>query len=218
MFYRDARARGSKSVRRCHRLGEIRRLRRQIFRRLLLCPIQISLDLLAVGLVVVRQHVSIGHAHGLHAKDARHLLLVNKSGIGKFREPVEVVKNRVIDAVIAAGSDVGGRHAQVLQEGGVVGAASQIAHRHIAGLDHRASHAGSNGGVFIFFLFFLLLFPHLIQRPAIGSGHVFTQIANKLLQAGHRRRPEFLTGDRDIHVEVGDRIAHFLGMLFCPFG
>src|SRR5262249_8296091 len=93
--------------------------------------VDIDADLFAVELVVVRQDIGGGHVQRLDAEDAGHLLLVDKSRIGKFLEPVEIVKSGVIDAVGAAGSHVSGGDTEMLDEDAVVGAAAQIADRNI---------------------------------------------------------------------------------------
>src|ERR1017187_459481 len=85
------------------RLGgrEIKRtypcIRSLVFRRA-----DIAGYLSGIGHVVVRQHVRIGHAQGFQSKYTRHLLQINKTGIGVLRVPREVVKGGVIYAVWAA--------------------------------------------------------------------------------------------------------------------
>src|ERR1700744_2429943 len=56
-----------------------------------------------------------------------HFLFVDEGGVGVHGEPGVVIEDGVIDAVGSAGADVGGRHAEVLDEGGEVGAGAEVA-------------------------------------------------------------------------------------------
>src|SRR6267143_2876745 len=51
------------------------------------------------------------------------------------------------------------------------------------------------------------LSPIVIEHAALGPGDDLRYFPKKLLQRGHRRRAEFRTSDRYIHVEVGDRVG-----------
>ena len=84
-------------------------------------------------LVVVGKDVGVGHVQDLQAEDAGLLLLVDEGGVGESDEPVVVVEDGVVDAVGAVGADVGGGHADVLEEGGVVGAGAEIVDVDVAG-------------------------------------------------------------------------------------
>ena len=86
----------------------------------LLSGVEVALDLFAVEIVVVGQDVGVGHVEDFETEDAGLLLLVDKGGIAEFDEPVVVVEDGVVDAVGAAGADVGGGDAEVLDEGSVV--------------------------------------------------------------------------------------------------
>ena len=67
----------------------------------------------------------------MSAENAGHLLLIDKSWVGKLFEPVEIVENRMVDAVGAGRTDVRGGYTQVLQKNGVVGTTPQITHWHV---------------------------------------------------------------------------------------
>ena len=82
----------------------------------------------AILRVIVGRQVGIGHVQRFQAEDASLLLQIDKIGIGKLGEPGVIVKRGMVDAVGAAGADVGGGNADVLQKWSVVGAAAEIAH------------------------------------------------------------------------------------------
>ena len=88
--------------------------------------------------VVVGEDVGVGHVEDFEAEDAGLLLLVDEGGVGVADEPVVVVEGGVVDAVGAVGADVGGGDAEVLEEGGVVGAGAEVAD---------ADGGGGDGGV-----------------------------------------------------------------------
>ena len=89
--------------------------------------VEVRGDFLAVGDVVVGQHVGVGHVQDFEAEDAGHFLLVDEGGVGVLDEPGVVVEDGVVDAVGAAGADVGGGDAEVLDERREVGAAAEVA-------------------------------------------------------------------------------------------
>ena len=91
------------------------------------CGFEVADDLFAVELVVVGEDVGVGHVEDFEAEDAGLLLLVDEGGVGEFGEPGVVVEGGVVDAVGAVGADVGGGDAEVLDEGGVVGAGAEVA-------------------------------------------------------------------------------------------
>ena len=114
-------------------------------------------DLVAVELVVVGQDVGVGHVDDFEAEDAGLLLLVDEGGVGEFGEPSVVVEGGVVDAVGSFGADVGGRDAEVLDEGGVVGAGAEGADVNVGvGLALRGVGAGLVGRS--------SMFPWLIRR------------------------------------------------------
>ena len=122
-------------------------------------------------------------------------------------------------------ADVGRRHAEVLQKGGVVGAAAQIADLNIilvarAAGSRSACPSDLGSGVLGALLLFLLGrgLPLVVDAAALGTGHRLGDIAQVLLQAGHRRRAEVGPGNRDIHVEVRHSARQFLGVLLGKLG
>ena len=86
---------------------------------------EVADDLFAIELVVVGEDFGVGHVEDFEAEDAGLLLLVDEGGVGEFGEPGVVVEGGVVDAVGAVGADVGGGNAEVLDEGGVVGAGAE---------------------------------------------------------------------------------------------
>src|SRR5262249_41197050 len=58
-------------------------------------------DLPPVCLIVIGNHIRISHADSLNSEDACHLLFVDEIRIAELFKPVEVVKNRMIDAVVS---------------------------------------------------------------------------------------------------------------------
>src|SRR5579862_6963662 len=96
----------------------------------------------------------------------------------------------MVYAIRSAGTDVCGRNTSVLQECCVIGAATEISHGHIAlDLCGRRAMAVSDSlcrrlryervGLRGFL-------PCLVDRATFGVGHSLGQIAQKLLEAGHR--------------------------------
>ena len=64
--------------------------------------------------------IGVCHVQRFQPKDPRHLLLVLEARIGILGEPLIVIEDRVIHAVRPAGTDVRGRHAEVLQKWRVI--------------------------------------------------------------------------------------------------
>src|ERR1039458_5732162 len=109
----------------------------------------------------------------------------------------------MIDTVWPAGADVGGRHAQVLQEGGVVGTAAEIADANIV-LDRSCRlDCRSTCGLRLRRLGALLLllrgsgFPLIVNTATFRTGHGLGHIAQVLLQTWHRRSAKVGPGDTD---------------------
>src|SRR5207253_9051940 len=84
------------------------------------CLDEIAFDLMSVERVVEWKDIGIRHVQHLNAEDASHLLFVNECWIAEFLEPCEVVEDGVIDAVVAAGTDVCGRNPHALDERSVI--------------------------------------------------------------------------------------------------
>ena len=169
-------------------------------------------DFARVGDVVVGQHVGIGHAHGFKAEDARHLLQIDEIGVGVLRVPGEVVEGGVVDAVRAAGTDVGGRHAGVLQEGREVRAGAEVADVDLFALD------GRRIGAAMLVAAERLDVPLVKNRAGHRAGNGAGDVADKLLERGHGRGGEIRTGDGDIDIEVGDGVVERAALLLDPFG
>src|SRR5580658_8764043 len=176
--------------------------------------IEIDANLLSVFFVVVRQHVGIGHANYLQAKDSRLLLLVNEIWITKLLEPGKIVEHGVIHAIRSTGTHISRRHTQMLLERAVIGAAAQVTDLNIAAGRSSGLTARITGRFRRRRLVSLL--PLFIDSSALGTGHDLGHIAHKLLQTGNSRGPEFRSRDRDIHVEIRGRAAQFRFMLLGP--
>src|SRR5208282_2626200 len=122
------------------------------------------------------------------SKDPRHLLFIGKIGIAKLLEPGKIVEDRVIDAVGAAGCDIGGRHTQMLLKRAVFGAATEVTDRDIAlrggrstvGVADRLGWGLRRGGARL-----IGLLPGFINRASLGAGYGFGNVAQELLQTGH---------------------------------
>ena len=167
-------------------LGEVHGLAHEFSQRSFLCGIDVESDFSGVFLVIVGEHIGVGHAQDRDAEDTRHLLLVSKIGIAKFLEPVEVVKSGVINAIGTGRTNVGGGHSEVLQEDGVVGSASQVTHGHASfDLRRRRTIVGGRGLLRIRRVGLAGFLPILIDRTSLGTGDSLGDIAQKLFQAGH---------------------------------
>ncbi len=81
-----------------------------------------------VGLDVERQDERVGEPQGHRAPELRHQVRVAESRIADPRHPVVAVVGRVVDAVGAVEAHVDDRHAEVVDEHGVVGAAADAGH------------------------------------------------------------------------------------------
>src|ERR1043166_3647208 len=68
----------------------------------LFCRFYVIADFFSVCLIVIGKHIGVGHADGLDAEDSRHLLFVGEVGVAEFFEPVEVVKDRMGDAIVSS--------------------------------------------------------------------------------------------------------------------
>src|SRR5215470_699320 len=99
--------------------------------------VEVDKYLFPIVLVVIWQHIRARHTNHFQAIDPRHLLLIAEVRVPELLEPGEVIEHRMVDAVIPRRPNIGGRHAQVLQEHGVVGPAAQVPYRHI--------HTGGRG-------------------------------------------------------------------------
>src|SRR5437879_6166368 len=75
---------------------------------------EITFNLVSVERVVERENVRICHVQHLNAEDASHLLLVDECWIAELLEPCEVVEDGVVNAVVAAGTNVSGWNAHAL--------------------------------------------------------------------------------------------------------
>ena len=162
------------------------------------------MHLRSVGLIVEGKGVGLGHAQHLQTKNASHLLLIGKGGIGKLGEPRVVVKNGVIDAVRTVGADIGGGHAKMLQEGRIIRAAAEIANVHIAMIGVAAALgkrtgvgalATKAGGL-------ALNLPGIVDGASLRAGHTPGNVAQKLFEAGNAGGPEVRTRDAHVHIEI----------------
>ena len=136
----------------------------------LLGGLEVADDLFAVELVVVGQDVGVGHVEELEAEDAGLLLLVDEGGVGEFREPVVVVEDGVVDAVGAVGADVGGGNAEVLDEGGVVGAGAEVADADVVFDVGVEATWGLRRLVAVALVGLLGLLPLVVDGAALGAG------------------------------------------------
>src|ERR1035438_107454 len=129
----------------------------------------------------------------------------------------------MIDTIRPVGANVCGRYAQVLQEGGVVGTAAEIADANIV-LDGGCRFCWSTRGLRLRRLGTLLLllrgsgFPLIVYAATFRTGHGLGHVAQVLLQTWHRRSAEVGAGNGHVHVEVGDGPAEFLGVLLGELG
>ena len=175
--------------------------------------VQVAEDLFAVELVVVGQDVGVGHVEDFEAEDAGLLLLIDEGWVGELGEPVVVVEGGVVDAVGAVGADVGGGHAEVLDEGGVVGAGAEVAD---------ADVGVSGGRLRGRWCWCLLrpgrLLPLVIDCAALGAGDFFGDLANELFERGDGGGVEVGAGDPDVGVEVGDGVGEDFVVLLGPLG
>ncbi len=179
----------------------------------LLGGVEVADDLFAVELVVVGENVGVGHVEDLEAEDAGLLLLVDEGGVGEFGEPGVVVEGGVVDAVGAVGADVGGGHAEVLDEGGVVGAGAEGADAYVGvGCGTGAATVGviGRGG--------LRGLPLVVDGAALGAGDLVGELADELLEGGDGGGVEVGAGDGDVGVEVGDGVGEDFFVLFGPLG
>src|SRR6185312_5515438 len=116
-------------------------------------------------------------------KYPRLLLLVLKSRIGILREPLVVVKSRMINTIRAAGADVCGRHSEVLQKGRVIRPAAKVS-------DARAMLRNaalpmlvkSKVGMPLFRLARLLLYPVRVHSSPSRAGNLLRHVTYKLFQ------------------------------------
>ena len=174
----------------------------------LLGGFEVADDLFAVELVVVGQDVGVGHVQDFEAEDAGLLLLVDEGGVGEFDEPVVVVEDGVVDAVGAVGADVGGGDAEVLEEGGVVGAGAEVADANI-GVVPRAGACRAGGWCLSLACDVrpALALPLLVDGAAFGAGDLLGDFADELLERGDGGGVEVGAGDADVGVEVGDGVG-----------
>ena len=70
-------------------------------------PVDIFDNVLAVQLVVIWQHIGVGHVQYLESEHPCLLLLIHKLRVGKLHKPVVIVEDGVIDAVWAIRPYVG---------------------------------------------------------------------------------------------------------------
>ena len=93
-----------------------------------------------------RSHVGGRGAEGEETEVARRGLVIDELRIAEVRHPVEVVVDGVIHAVVAAETAVGRRHAEVIDEGGVVGARPEPAQLQFEARVLRVEIHGFGGG------------------------------------------------------------------------
>ncbi len=188
--------------------------------RFFLRRLKIANNLGAVLRVVVGRHVGIGHVQRFQAEDASLLLEIDKVGIGKLGEPGVIVKRGMIDAVGAAGADVGGGNAGVLQKWSVVGAAAKIAHadavdqgRTMLALVHVLVDI-------VAFLVrgFLIGEPGIVDTATERTGNFFGDINDEWFERWDCLRVEGRAGDADIDIEIGDGVRQHFRVVFCPLG
>ena len=125
----------------------------------------------------------------------------------------------MVDAIGTARSDVGGGHAEVLDERREIGAAAEVADSDIV-IDMSIAATGvlfdadlpMRHGVG------LVLFPLLVNRAAFWAGDGFSDVANELLQRRHSGGVEVGTGDAHIGVEVRDRVNQLNSVVLNPLG
>src|SRR5262249_34547618 len=120
---------------------------------------------------------------------------------------------RVVYTVRPGGSHVIRRHAQMLQERGIVGAAAQVADRNI----FRSCRWRAIGSLLIVSRLVGLL-PSFIERATLCRRNRLGHIAHELLQAWTRRSPEPRTIPAHVDVEICYGVGQFGLMLFGPLG
>ena len=128
-----------------------------------------------------------------------------------MRVPGEVVEGGVIDAIGAAGADVGCGHAGMLQEGREVRTGAEIADVHFFALDGRRVGAAMlvAGGGFET--------PLLEDGSIDGAGNGAGDVANKLLERRHGGSGKIRTRDGNIDIEIGHGAVESAALLLDPF-
>src|SRR6185312_2138109 len=146
-------------------------------------------------------------------KYPRLLLLVLKSRIGILREPLVVVKCRMINTIRAAGADVRGRHSEVLQKGRVIRPAAQVSDaRAMLGDAALPMLVEPQVGMPLFRLARLLLYPVRVHSSPSRTGNLLRHISYKLLQRRYSLGVKIRPGYSNIHVEIGHRVRKLARM------
>src|SRR5581483_1975492 len=162
--------------------------------RFLLGRFDVRQNLFPIFFVVVGQDIGIGHAQDFQTIEACHLLRIAEVWIRKSLEPIEIVEDRVIDAVRSARPYIRGRQAQMLEKDSIVGAAAQITDRDVAArLCRRDASSVADcllRGYHLLAGGLAALAPCLIYRAALRAWHRFRNLADKLLKTWHGGRPE----------------------------
>ena len=106
----------------------------------------------------------------------------------------------------------------MLEERGVVGAATQVADVDVVG-EMRVDVLLVETVVDVALgVERLLCLPLVVDGGSFGAGHLFGDVANELFQGGNGGRGEIGPGDGDIRIEVGDGMFEMPGVAFGPFG
>src|SRR5262249_34040854 len=140
----------------------------------------------------------------------------------EFLKPREVIEDRMVDTIIASGSNIGRGHAQVLQEDCVVRSTAEIADRSI-GAKLCRGRLVATGQRFLRANRFgccqlARLFPNVVNGSSLRRGYSLGDVADELLQARHARGTELRAGNRYVHIEIRDRTGEFFGMVLSPLG
>src|SRR6185312_16611022 len=146
-------------------------------------------------------------------KYPRLLLLVLKGRIGILREPLVVVKCRMIHTIRAAGADVRGRHSEVLQKGRVIRSAAQVSDtRAMLGDAALPILVEPKVGMPLFRLARLLLYPVRVHSSPSRAGNLLRHVTYKLLQRRYSLGVKIRPGYSNIHVEIGHRVRKLARM------
>ncbi len=106
----------------------------------------------------------------------------------------------------------------MLLERAVVGAAAEVADRNISRWQGQRAGGAISLVASAGRLRLIRLLPRFVDGSALGAGHGFGHVTQKLLQAGNGRGAELRPGDCDIHVEICGGAVQFGFMLLGPFG